>query len=612
MPASRPPAEFARAEQALLSALRGRPGDPDTAYRLALLYHDHGRPADAVPHYEAVLRARPQDADALYHLGLALTQLGRDDEALDCYRRAVAARPAYAEALCGLGVVLAQRGLLADAESHLRRAVAAKPDFAQAHHNLGVALAQQGQSDAAVRAIRRALEIQPGYAEAHFNLGNTLGALGRRDDAVTAYREALRHRPEYAEALCNLGLALTEAGRPGEGSVLLRQATRLRPQYVEAHNNLGLALADLGRFDEAVACYERALAVNPRYASAYGNLGSACKGLCRPEEAAACYEMALRYEAGNASTHWNLALAWLMAGDFQRGWKEYEWRWKRPGTPARQLPRPLWEGLSLEGRTILLWCEQGLGDAVQFARYAPLVQARGGRVVLECPDLLRPLFRTLAGVDELVTEEKWVSLAFDCHAPLMSLPGLFGTTLATVPADVPYLTAEPALVETWRGRLGALDGFKVGVAWQGNPHHKWDRWRSVPLPVFASLAEVSGVRLVSLQKGPGVEQLPAIKDRFDVTELGEEFVKGSWGDTAAVMAALDLVVSVDTATAHLAGALGVPVWVPLPTLVDWRWLLGRDDSPWYPTMRLFRQKALGDWEPVFDRMAGALRKRAAP
>ncbi len=590
--------------------MRAHSDDADAAYRLALLYHDHARPADAVPHYQNVLRARPQDADVLYHLGVAFADLGRGDEALDCYRRAVAVRPAHARALCNLGVALAQRGRLAEAEQHLRRAVEADPGFAQAHHNLGVALAQQGFADAAVAALRRALELHPGYAEAHFNLANTLAGLARSAESVAAYREALRHRPDYPEALCNLGLALAESGRAGEAAVLLRQATRLRPDYVEAHNNLGLALGELGRFEEAVACLERALALKPRYAAAHGNLGSAHKGLGRSEEAAACYEAALRYEPESASHHWNLALALLLAGDFERGWPEYEWRWKRPGTPMRPLARPPWEGMPLEGRTILLWCEQGLGDAIEFARYAPLVRARGGRVVLECPEPLRAVFRSLPGVDELVPEGS--QRPFDCHAPLMSLPGLLRTTLATVPADVPYLTADPSLVETWRRRLGTLGGFRVGISWQGNPHHKWDRWRSLPLAHFEALADVPGVRLVSLQHGPGAEQVAALRDRFPVTEVAEGFGKGNaWADTAAVTVSLDLIVTVDTATAHLAGALGVPAWVALPTLVDWRWLLGRDDSPWYPTLRLFRQKTLGDWEPVFGRMAAELRKRMA-
>jgi Flp pilus assembly protein TadD len=609
MPAPVPHADFARAEQALQHALRANPQDADAACRLALLYHDHGRPADAVPHYQAALRRRPADADALYHLGVALAELGRPDEALDCYQRAAAARPGHARALCNLGVALAQRGRLAEAESHLRQAVEADPGFAQAHHNLGVALAQQGFTDAAIAALRRALDIHPGYAEAHFNLANTLSGRGGSAEAVESYREALLHRPDYPEVLCNLGLALAESGQPGEAAILLKQATRLRPEYVEAHNNLGLALGELGRFEESIACLERALALNPRYAPAHGNLGSAYKGLGRPEEAVACYEAALRYEPDSASHHWNLSLALLQAGDFARGWAEYEWRWKRPSTPMRPFRQPLWEGLPLGGRTILLWCEQGLGDALQFARYAPLVQARDGRVLLECPEPLRVLFGNLPGVDELLPEGAGAARAFDCHAPLLSLPRLLHTTLATVPADVPYLKADPALVETWRRRLQPLDGFRVGIAWQGNPHHKWDRWRSAPLAALAPVAGVPGLRLVSLQQGPGAEQLPALKGRFDVLDLGAELAAapGPWPNVAAAMACLDLVVSVDTATAHLAGALGVPVWVPLPTLVDWRWLLGRDDSPWYPTMRLFRQKQLGDWEPVFARLAAALR-----
>jgi tetratricopeptide (TPR) repeat protein len=613
MPARLPPGDFARAEQALQQALRADPGDANAACRLALLYHDHGRPADAVPHYQAALRLRPQDASALYHLGVAYAELARSDDALDCYRQAVAARPGHARALSNLGVALAQRDSLAEAESYLRRAAEADPGFAPAHHNLGVALAQQGFPDAAVVALRKALEVDPAYAEAHFNLANTLSGMGLAADAVESYRDALRHRPDYPEALCNLGLILAESGKPGEAAVLLRQATRLRTDYVEAHNNLGLALGELGRFEEAMTSLERALEINPRYAAAHGNLGSACKGLGRAEEAVACYEAALRYEPDSPSHHWNLSLALLQSGDFARGWQEYEWRWRRPATPMRPFRQPLWEGLPLDGRTILLWCEQGLGDAIQFARYAPLVRARGGRVVLECPEPLRALFQTLPGVEELLPEGVGATKSFDCHAPLMSLPRLLHTMLATVPADVPYLEADPALVERWRERLASSDCFRVGVAWQGNPHHKWDRWRSVPLALFAPLAEVPGARLVSLQQGPGSEQLPALRGRFDVLDLGTELAAapGAWANVAAVIACLDLVVSVDTATAHLAGALGVPVWVPLPTLVDWRWLLGRDDSPWYPTMRLFRQKQLGDWEPAFARMADTLRKQTA-
>jgi tetratricopeptide (TPR) repeat protein len=525
--------------------------------------------------------------------------------------QAVRARPDDAEALTNLGVALAQRGQLGEATALLARAVQAQPSFAKGHHNLGVAYAQQGRHEDAVAALCRALQLQPAYPEAHFNLGNALGVLGRRDESIAAYRGAVRQRPDYAEALCNLGLGLTEAGQPGEAAMLLRQATRLRPNYVEAHNNLGLALADLGRFEEAIACYERALSLNPRYAAAHANLGSACKGLCRPEEAAACYETALRYEPDSSSSHWNLALAWLQMGEFERGWREYEWRWRRPATPPRLLPRPRWDGSPLGGRTIRLWSEQGLGDTIQFARYAALVRAQGSRVALECPAPLLTLFHTLPGIDELVPEGASLP-PFDCHAPLMSLPALLGTTLATVPADVPYLKADAALAEVWSRRLKPLKGYKVGIGWQGNPHHKWDRWRSVPMTMFAPLAEVPHARLISLQHGPGTEQLAALAGRFAVTQLGKEFsAADAWADTAAAMACLDLVVTVDTATAHLAGALGVPVWVPLPTLVDWRWLLGRDDSPWYPTMRLFRQRSLGEWEAVFERMAAELRRRAA-
>ena len=607
MPAPVPSAEFLRAEQTLLQALRVHPVDADVAYRLGLLYHDHGRQAEAVPYFQKVLSLRPQDADALYYLGNALGVLGRSDEALDCFRRAVAAQPRHAKALCSLGIALGQQGRLAEATTHLRQATEADPEYAPGHLNLGVSLAQQGLLEQAVISMRRALEINPNYAEVHYNLGNMLGFLGHSADSIIAYREALRHRTDYPEVLSNLGLALAMNRKPGEGAVLLRQATRLRPDFVEAHNNLGLALAELGCLEEALSCYERALTLRPRYATAHANLGSAYRGLGRLEEAVTCYEMALRYEPDSASTHWNLALALLEAGDFERGWQKYEWRWRRPGALQRPMSQPLWDGQPLKRRTILLWCEQGLGDAIQFSRYAPLVQAQGGRVILECLAPLQAVLGTLRGVDELIPEG--TTRPFDCHAPLMSLPALLKTTLRTVPADVPYLQADSALVDKWRHRLEALDGLKVGIAWQGNPHHRWDHWRSVPLRAFAPLGEVPGVHLVSVQHGPGEEQRTALRGRFPVMDLGKDWgAGGPWPDIAAVMTLLDLVVTVDTATAHLAGALGKPVWVPLAALSDWRWLTERDDSPWYPTMRLFRQQKLGEWGPVFERMAATIPK----
>jgi tetratricopeptide (TPR) repeat protein len=526
--------------------------------------------------------------------------------------------PRSAAACNNLGVCLGQSGRRTEAVTAFREALRLEPNFAQAHHNLGVALAQLGDSDRAVASFRQALRLRPDYPEAQYNLANTLGGMGRQAESVESYRQAIRCKPDYAEALCNLGLALCESGQPrelgdwatlGEAVIILRQAARLRPDYVEAHNNLGLALAALGRFDEAVASYEQGLRLMPGHAQTHANLGSAFKEQGRLDEAAACYEQALRLDPESASAHWNLSLTWLQMGDYERGWREYEWRWRRKGSTMRPFRQPLWDGSPLAGRTILLHSEQGLGDTIQFVRYAAVVQQRGGRVVLECPGLLLPLFARVPGVDQLVAEGTALP-AFDVHAPLMSLPRLVGTTLATVPAEIPYLTADPRLVETWRRRLESIDGFKIGICWQGNPHHKWDRHRSIPLAQFASLAALPGVRLISIQKTHGTEQIAA--SRLPITNFSDDLDRsGAFTDTAAIIRNLDLVITTDTAIAHLAGALGAPVWLLLSSIVDWRWMLKREDTPWYPTMRLFRQPTLGDWDGVFERLTSELRQLLA-
>ena len=578
---------------------------------------------------------------------------GKREEALTHYRLCLRLQPDHAEACANLGVGLAEQGKLDEALAVLREALRLKPDLAKGHHNLGVALAQTGRNEDAVTALAQALRLKPDYPEACYNLGNVLVTQGKRAEAVEVFKNALRLKPDYAEVYNNLGLALTDLGRVHEAAVILEQGTRLRPGSAEAFNNFGLTLAELGRFAEAEAAYRQALRLNPHFADAHSNLASTLKEQGRLVEAITSYDIALYYQPKTASYHWNRSLALLHMGNFEEGWREYEWRWQRPQSPPRQFAQPLWDGSDLTGRTILLWMEQGLGDMIQFLRYAPLLKSplvppgrgAGGEgtsctVLVECPPFLIPLFCTCPGIDHVIAEGTPLP-PFDVHAPLMSLPHLCRTTaLPTIPNKVPYLFPDPALVEQWLEKLASRASlaeaqseqkegpsprslralremsshqpFRIGIAWQGNIHHKWDRHRSIPLVEFAPLAAMPDVQLVSLQKGPGAEQVRDVA--FPIADLGEDFdtAAGAFMDTAAVCKNLDLVITADTALAHLAGALGVPVWVGLSVIADWRWLAGREDSPWYPTMRLFRQRALGDWAGVIDQMRAELLRMISP
>jgi tetratricopeptide (TPR) repeat protein len=479
-------------------------------------------------------------------------------------------------------------------------------ESAERHGQRGLALLSQNKPAEATIALQRALELDPKNPAIHNNLGVALEQDGKREESVASFREAGRLKPDYADAFHNLGNVLRRLGRLAEAEAEYRKAVKLQPEWAELCNHLGIALLGQAKHAEAEACFRRSLRLKPDLAEAHNNLGVLCEQQGKVDESIAAYQEALRLRPDAADTHKNLALGWLMRGDYARGWPEYEWRWKSPPSSARSFSQPRWDGRALQGQAVLLYAEQGLGDTIQFVRYATLIQQRGGVVLLEAPGVLQRLLARCPGIDRFIPQGAPLpDFAFQC--PLLSLPAVFHTTLETVPAAVPYLSAEPARIETWRQELAPVNGIKIGIAWQGSPKYGGDAHRSIRLQEFEPVATAPNVRLVSLQKGWGAEQLQAVA-RWEVVNFGERLdADAPFLDTAAVMQHLDLVVTSDTAVAHLAGALGVPLWMAVPQAADWRWLRQGERCAWYPTMRIFRQRRWGDWAEVFARVAQELR-----
>jgi tetratricopeptide (TPR) repeat protein len=545
---------------------------------------------------------RLADAASRHH------QAGRLAEAEGLYRRILSIDPRHAGAQHWLGVIAHQRGQNDRAVKRIGAAIAIDATVAAYHANLGIALYELGRLDDAVAACVMAILLAPDQADVLSNLGNVLMELGRHDQALVVYRKALRLHPHFAQAHANQGNALKELGQIRFSVASYRSAIAIRPDSADAYYNLSCALADDGKPDDALAASRVATRLKPDFAEARYNAGCAELTLGRPGDAILDFFAAARLKPDYAEAHYNSSIAHLLLGDLATGWRDYEWRWRGGirGLVSRVFAQPQWGGEELGGRTVLLHAEQGMGDTIQFCRYASLVAERGGRVVLEAPRSMARLLTGLTGVDRLIAGGDPLP-AFDLHCPLMSLPGLFGTTIERVPAPVPYLRAEAAAVARWRDRLGP-SGFKIGIAWQGNPAAAAERGRSAPLACFAPLAAVPGVRLISLQKIHGLDQLDHCPSGMVVETLGADFDDGAdaFVDTAAVMMSLDLVITVDTAIGHLAGALDRPVWLALQAVPHWVWMLERDDSPWYPSVRLFRQAERGQWDEVFRRMAAAL------
>jgi len=534
---------------------------------------------------------------------LALHRQGRLREAEKIYTRVLKAAPDHFDALNLLGTIKAQLGRIGEAHRLLSAAVKLNPRAPQAWANLGQVLQALKQDQDALGCFDKALALAPDDIGILTNRANALLSLNRTEEALGAFRAILARVPQHPEARLNSGIAHAALGALDEAVAEFDRALELVPGHPAAHFNRGVALYDLGRYAEAVAAHDRALAAAPDHAGALLNRGRALAALNRFDDAIASYGKAHALRKDDADVHFMESLALLTLGDYRRGFEKYEWRWRRSGMPEQKSRgRPLWLGdYPLARKTVLLHAEQGFGDTIQFVRYVPLVARRGATVIVECQTELKNLLCDIPGAARLIARGE-VLPAFDLHCPLLSLPLAFAGP-STLSASVPYLRPLAERTAKWRDRLPANGRLRVGVCWAGSGAHLNDGNRSIPLARFAVLFAVSGVDFVNLQKEVSAPDA-AILHKHGVIQLGQEFA--DFADTAAVMAMLDLVISVDTSVAHLAGAMAKATAVLLPFSPDFRWMLDRTDSPWYPTMRLFRQASIGDWCGPLDRLSGEL------
>jgi tetratricopeptide (TPR) repeat protein len=524
--------------------------------------------------YRQIIAKQPQRADAYNNLGNVLAAGGNLEEAIAQYQRAIALNPNYTQAYNNLGNVLLAQGNLEDAIAQYQQAVILNPNYIEAHYNLANALLAQNQLDAAKIHYQQAILLKQDFAEAYNNLGCVLQEEGNLEEAIAQYQQAINLKQNYAEAYNNLGNAWEEKGDLEEAIASYQQAIKLNPKYSEAYNNLGNVFLALDKIEEAIAYYQQALSFNPNYAQAYYNLGNALKLQGQLKQAIAFLNQALVWKPDFPKARQALGIALLLAGELKNGFTEYEWRYQNKEYTGGAWDYPLWYGEELQGKKILLLCDQGFGDAIQFIRYAPLIAQRGGYVIVGCyPELLR-LFNTVPGIEELVTTGTTVE--FDIHAPLMSLPYLLGTTSETIPAQIPYLSPPQPSPFILAAPTGTL--LKIGIVWAGNPGNRNDRNRSCELRHFLPLLELPNIAFYSLQKGLAAKELAELETVEKVEDLSE--ILGDFADTAAAIAQLDLVITVDTSVAHLAGAMGKPVWIVLSFVPDWRWMMEREDSPW--------------------------------
>jgi tetratricopeptide (TPR) repeat protein len=553
------------------------------------------------------LRANPAAIAQAVEEAVGLFRQGRLDEAEKICARVLKARADWFDALHILGLIKLQSGKAGAAYGLLEAALKINPNASDVLSNLGMTLAALNRNADALAALDKALALEPGNFEALNNRGNVLLNLGRPADALAAFDQASALEPRFIGARANRGNALAQLGRFDEALAQYDAVLAVQPSHAETHYNRGNALASLGRHAEAIAAHDRALALRPHYVKALLNRGVALQACNRHREAVANFDQVLALDKDNADAHHNQGMALLTLGDYRRGFEKYEWRWQRSGMPPRRrLGKPLWLGeYPLARKTILIHGEQGLGDTIQFVRYAPLLAQSGAKVVVEAQPELTGLLSRVEGVAGVIPRGAPLP-DFDVHCPVGSLSLALRTEVATIPADVPYLAADAERIAKWRPRIESLPAPRIAIAWSGAAAHANDRNRSIALSRLAPLLALEHVSFVSIQREVRSEDADLLGRTPRLTPVGNDLV--DFDDTAAVAALVDVVISVDTSVVHLAGAMGRPTWIMVPFCPDWRWMMDREVSPWYPTARLFRQPAPGDWDSVIMRVKDALLK----
>ena len=583
---------------------------PAALYRAGLVHIRAGRLIEAQVCCQKALAVEPDDADATFLMGLVSLESGQSDHALEWFSRAIGRQP-KAEYVSSLGIALQRLGRLEEASKTFEKVVELKPDYVQGWSSLADVLFELKRTDMALLTYRHVLKLNPRDGDAMLRCGSILRNLQRFEEALSDFNRCDELHPGHPLVLEERGLVLWRLKRFEEALLDQRRAHALRPGSPEICNSIGASLQGLRRDEEALPWFDKAIALRPGFVMAWINKALSLIQLRRLDQAIAICLEVRKIDPGNADAELNLSLLHLMTGNFEAGWAEREARWNGPMRPGSypKFSKPMWLGeVSVEGKTVLVQEDEGLGDTIQFVRYVPMLAARGARVILVVRDSVYPLLAGLQGVAQCFPKSVQSLPAFDLHCPICSLPRAFGTRLDTIPSAIAYLPDPPGgSVRAWESRIGPRRKLRVGLVWSGNPEHDNDHNRSIPLRTLARILDVDAT-FVSLQKDPRPAD-KAVLEQTDIIDLTSDLT--DFAETAALVNCLDLVITVDTSVAHLAGALGRPTWTLLPYIPDYRWLLDRDDSPWYPTMRLFRQTDTREYGSVLERIRNELRELVA-